>query len=311
MEKAERSIKPKAPFDFELTAGYHTYFQGHYGTDSLDQGVYRRLLDLNGSLVLASVRSAGSVDSPELSVELRGSALTPETADLAAEQIGWLLGVGQNLAPFYELAQQEPTMTEVTTRFYGLHLPHTASVFEALVLGILGQQIATNVARIIRTLLIETYGPSSIFEEESVDGSPFFAFPRPDALAAAPVEELRGKKLSWRKAEYVQGVAAEFAGGADMEREALEGLDDEEVVKRVIQLRGVGRWTAQWLLIRALGRPDALPLGDLALRRVVSQLYFEGEPVDDAQVERFCIPWSPWRSYATVYWFTALRRGMA
>ena len=233
----------------------------------------------------------------------------------AAEQIGWLLGVHQDLLPFYALASQDATMAAVTNKFYGLHLPHTASVFEALVLGILGQQIATNVARIIRTLLIEAYGSrglfDGIFEEKSIDGVPFFAFPRPEALAAAPVEELRGLKVSWRKAEYIQGVAAEFAGESGMERETLEGLEDEEVVKRVTLLRGVGPWTAQWLLIRALGRPDALPLGDLALRRVVSQLYFGGEPVDDAQVEEFCIPWSPWRSYATVYWFTALRRGMA
>ena len=306
MEKAHCSIKPKAPFDFELTAGYHTYFQGRYGTDSLDQGVYRRLLDLNGKLVLASVQSVGSIGSPELSLELEGRALTPGLVDSAADQIGWLLGVHQDLTLFYEVAQRDPTMAAATDRFYGLHLPHTATVFEALVLGILGQQIATNVARIIRTLLIETYGPRGVF-----DGETFYAFPRPEVLAAAPVEELRGLKLSWRKAEYVQGVAAEFAGRSGMERETLDGLDDEEVVKRVIQLRGVGRWTAQWLLIRALGRPDALPLGDLALRRVVSQLYFGGEPVDDAQVEEFCRPWSPWRSYATVYWFTALRRGMA
>lgn len=306
METAHRSINPTAPFDFDLTAGYHTYFQGRYGTDSLDQGVYRRLLDLNGTLVLASVRSAGSVDSPKLSLELRGGSLTPETVNSAVEQIGWLLGVHQDLAQFYELARQDTTMAAVTDRFYGLHLPHTTSVFEALVLGILGQQIATNVARIIRTLLIETYGPNAIFDKET-----FFAFPRPEVLAAASVEELRGFKLSWRKAEYVQGVAAEFAGGPAMELEALESLDDDEVVKKVVELRGVGQWTAQWLLIRALGRPDALPLGDLALRRVVSQLYFGGDPVDDAQVEEFCRQWSPWRSYATVYWFTAMRRGMA
>ena len=73
----------------------------------------------------------------------------------------------------------------------------------------------------------------------------------------------------------------------------------------------VGQWTAQWLLIRALGRPDALPLGDLALRRVVSRLYFQEEPLNDAQVEEFCRRWSPWRTYATTYMFTAMRTGMA
>ena len=311
METAHASINPKAPFDFELTAGYHTYFQGRYGTDSLEQGVYRRLLDLDGDLVLASVRSVGSVDSPELSVQLEGSALPPDTVDSAVSQIGWLLGVQQDLTPFYRLAQQDPTMEAVAARFYGLHLPHTATVFEALVLGILGQQIATNVARIIRTLLIETYGPRATFHGETGGGETFFAFPRPEVLAAAPVEELRGLKLSWRKAEYVQGVAAETFSSTWLSLATLDGLDDEEVVKKVVQLRGVGRWTAQWLLIRALGRSDALPLGDLALRRVVSQLYFGGNPVDDNQVEEFCRTWSPWRSYATVYWFTALRRGMA
>ena len=86
--------------------------------------------------------------------------------------------------------------------FHGLHLPHTASVFEALVLAILGQQIATTVARIIRTLLIETYGPRQTF-----DGEVYYSFPRPETLGALPVEELRGKKLSQRKAEYVQGIA--------------------------------------------------------------------------------------------------------
>ena len=153
METTQARISPAAPFDFELTAGYHTYFQGRYGTDSLDRGVYRRLLDLDGSLVLASVSSVGSVDSPELLVGLEGERLDLVTTDAAAARIGWLLGVEQDLAPFYRLAQQDPTMAAVVDRFRGLHLPHTASVFEALVLGILGQQISTSVARVIRTLL--------------------------------------------------------------------------------------------------------------------------------------------------------------
>ena len=304
--KITRIVVPKAPFDFELTAGYHTYFQGRYGTDSLEGGVYRRLLDLDGHLVLASVSSSGTVDSPQLEVELQGQDMTLGVADTAADAVGWLLGVEQDLASFYDLAGQDPNMAGIVQRFRGLHLPHTASVFEALVLGILGQQIATNVARIIRTLLIETYGP-----HEDFDGETYYAFPRPEVLASVPVEELRGLKLSWRKAEYVQGIALAALDSGGRNLEDFERLADDEVVKAATALRGIGNWTAQWLLIRALGRPDGLPLGDLALRRVVSQLYFEGVPVTDAQVEGFCQRWRPWRTYATVYWFTAMRRGMA
>ena len=68
-------------------------------------------------------------------------------------------------------------------------------------------------------------------------------------------------------------------------------------------------WTAQWTLIRAVGRPDALPLGDLALRRVVSRLFMDGAEVTDGQVEDIAQRWSPYRTYATVYLFSELRTG--
>ena len=298
------TVYPAAPFDFELTAGYLTYFQGRYGTDSLADGVYRRLLDLDGALVLASVRSVGTIESPELAVELRGESLTSSQVGKASEKVAWLLGAQQDLAPFYSMAETDSTMLAMTQRFHGLHLPHTASVFEALVLAILGQQIATNVARIIRTLLIETYGPSQTF-----DGDVHYSFPRPETLGAVPVEELRAKKLSQRKAEYVQGIAlAALEDPTGLE--GLHQLTDQEVVQSVTALRGVGNWTAQWLLIRALGREDALPLGDLALRRAVSRFYFGDVQLDDKQVEEFSRRWSPFRTYATVYMFTAMRTGM-
>jgi DNA-3-methyladenine glycosylase II len=305
MDRIARTITPVAPFDFELTAGYLTYFQGRYGTDSLTEGVYKRLLDLDGQLVLASVSSVGSLEAPELVVELRGEGLTSTMVDVATTKVAWILGVGQELEPFYSLAQSDPAMAAITQRFHGLHMPHTASVFEALVLAILGQQIATNVARIIRTLLIETYGP-----RQTIDGEIYYAFPRPETLAALRVEDLRGMKLSQRKAEYVHGIACTALDDPEF-IEGLHHLDDEAVVRQITSLRGVGNWTAQWLLIRALGRPDALPLGDLALRRVVSRLYFQDEPLNDAQVEEFCRRWSPYRTYATTYMFTAMRTGMA
>ena len=305
MDRISRNITPVAPFDFELTAGYLTYFQGRYATDSLVDGVYRRLLDLDGQLVLASVSSLGSLEKPELSVELQGEGLTSDNVEVATDKVAWILGVGQELEPFYASAQGDPAMAAITQRFHGLHMPHTASVFEALVLAVLGQQIATNVARIIRTLLIETYGP-----RQTIDGETYYAFPRPETLAALRVEDLRGMKLSQRKAEYVHGIACTALDDPEF-IEGLHHLDDEAVVRQITSLRGVGNWTAQWLLIRALGRPDALPLGDLALRRVVSRLYFQDEPLNDTQVEEFCRRWSPYRTYATTYMFTAMRTGMA
>lgn len=306
MDKSTTVVKPLAPFDFELTAGYHTYFQGRYGTDSIEGGVFRRLLDLDGKLVLASVRSVGSVEDPELTVELRGDRLTSEDAAAAAWRVGWLLGANQDLSGFYEHCGDQQGMADIIRRFHGLHLPHTPTVFEALVLAVLGQQISANVARVIRTLLIETYGPNRTF-----DGETYYSFPRPHTLAALSVEQLQALKLSRRKAEYVQGIAKTALEFSPVGLESLREMADDEVVAKIVELRGVGHWTAQWLLVRALGRPDALPLGDLALRRVVSRVFFKGEDLNDAQLEEFAARWSPWRAYATVYLFTALRDGIA
>ena len=303
MDRLTVSIKPVPPFNFELTAGYHTYFQNRYGTDTMEDGVYRRLIDLDDKLVLASVRSIGTLEAPELALELQGSELSPDDVESATDRVSWLLGVDQDLAPFYELGRADQAMAGLVEQFYGLHLPHTASVFEALVLAVLGQQISTNVARIIRTLLIETFGPSAEF-----DGETYYAFPRPASIWASSPAELHTMKLTQRKSEYVHGLAGS-ALDPEMGLECLEELTDREIVEKLVALRGVGMWTAQWVLIRAVGRPDALPLGDLALRRVVSHLFMDGEDVNDAKVEEIAQRWSPYRTYATVYLFSALRTG--
>ena len=303
MDRLTVSIKPVPPFNFELTAGYHTYFQSRYGTDTMEDGVYRRLIDLDDKLVLASVRSIGTLEAPELALELQGPELSPDDVESATDRVSWLLGVDQGLAPFYELGRADQAMAGLVEQFYGLHLPHTASVFEALVLAVLGQQISTNVARIIRTLLIETFGPSAEF-----DGETYYAFPRPASIWASSPAELHTMKLTQRKSEYVHGLAGS-ALDPEMGLECLEELTDREIVEKLVALRGVGMWTAQWVLIRAVGRPDALPLGDLALRRVVSHLFMDGEDVNDAKVEEIAQRWSPYRTYATVYLFSALRIG--
>ncbi len=303
MDRMTATIHPVAPFDFELTAGYHTYFQGRYGTDTMEDGVYRRLLDLGDKLVLASVRSSGTVDAPELALELQGPELSPENVGLATDRVSWLLGVDQDLAQFYELGRADEAMAGLVDEFYGLHLPHTATVFEALVLAVLGQQISTSVARIIRTLLIETFGPSAEF-----DGQTYYAFPRPESIWASSPAELHTMKLTQRKSEYVHGLAGSTLDTA-VGLERLDELTDREIVEKLTALRGVGLWTAQWALIRAVGRPDALPLGDLALRRVVSRLFMDGEDVTDTQVEEIAQRWSPYRTFATVYLFSALRTG--
>ena len=302
--KLTRVIKPIAPYDFELTAGQPNYSRDQeFKTEDYADGSYLRLLDLGERVALASVSSQGTADDPELAVTLRGEDLADDDADRAAKQISWLLGCDQDLKPFYDSVGDDPVLAEVVQQFYGYHNTRTASVFEALVQAVMGQQIATAVARIVRNLLIQTYGVRG-----TVDGREWYAFPRAETLAKAEVSDLRQLKLSVRKSEYIQGIARAALESPDG-FEGMHDLPDDEVVKGMVALRGVGQWTAQWVLVRALARPDGFPIGDLALRRTVAGLYFDGAEITDGELLEFSQRWSPWRSYATAYLFAALRAG--
>ena len=302
MNTLTRQLRPTAPYDFALTAAYHAYFQERSGADTFANGVYRRLLDLDGRLALASVRDTGRPDSPQLTLELRGPALAPPDIQRAADQIARMLGITQDQAPFYAQAQSDPVLPSLIRQFHGLHLPCAATLFESLVFAVLGQQISARVARMMRMLLIQHYGAQMQF-----DGETYYAFPRPEAILESSPEELRGLKLTQRKAEYIHGIAA---AALTPDWPDPDQLPDAEIVRRLTALRGIGHWTAQWALLRGLARPDALPLGDLALRRAVSRLWRNNEPTTDAQVAALAENWRPWRSYATAYLFAAMRTGM-
>ena len=299
-----RIITPVAPYDFELTAGQPSYSRDQeFKTEDYIDGAYLRLLDLGDKAALAQVESTGSVDDPALTVSLTGDDLTDDDAERASRQISWLLGCDQDLRPFYDSVAHDPILRDVVEQFYGYHNTRTASVFEALVQAVMGQQIATAVARIVRNLLIQNYGLHT-----SIGDREWYAFPRAETLARAEVSDLRQLKLSVRKSEYIQGIARAALESPDG-FERMHDLPDDEVVKGMVALRGVGNWTAQWVLVRALARPDGFPIGDLALRRTVASLYFDGAEINDEELLEFSHRWSPWRSYATAYLFAALRAG--
>ena len=304
MERRNTLLKPTAPYDFALTAGYHISLQSRKADDPLHSEIYRRPIEVNGRPLLVSVRSTGTVERPELEVEVAGEAVTENDAQTASKEVAWILATDMDVENFYSFTQDDPTISSITRQLYGLHPTRSDSIFEALVTSIIGQQLAATVARIIRSLLMETYG-----SQLSLDGRTYPVFPSPEAILSAGVDGLRGIKLSARKAEYILNIASEVSSGS-LSLESIRALSDEEAEKQVTGLRGVGKWTWQWLQISTLGHPDAFPAGDLALRRTVSQLYFGGESISEEAVLEFSLRWSPWRSLVTFYLFAALRRGL-
>jgi DNA-3-methyladenine glycosylase II len=304
MEKTLFSLKPVPPYDFELTAAYSTYFRGNYGTDQFHDGVFRRLLGVGDALCLASVSSSGVLDFPEVRVELTHETLKDEIFSVCLGLVSRVLGLDQCLDPFYSMADVDPALSEIARTLRGLHLPQTATVFEALVLSIVGQGISAQAAKRLREVLIQAYGPSA-----EIAGRKYYAFPYPDRLAGAGMNGLRSIGLTKAKAESVLSIATELAEGR-LDLESLRGRPDEEAIRILTGIKGVGPWTAQWVLIRGLGRPDGFPCTDIALLRAIAMLLGKEGPVKPSEALEYSLRWSPYRSFVTAYLFAAYRMGM-
>ncbi len=311
MSDVHFAMSPTPPYDHGLTASHITFNQAQYGADVFEDGHYRRLLQIEGRQMLVDVDWNGEPDTPALTVQAHGPGIGDEDAPAIERTARWLLGTDQDLAEFYQLAFADDRLAPLVNRFRGLHIPQAASVFEALVSAILGQQVSSVVARVLRNTLVETYG-----EQLEHRGAIYRTFPTPAAIAGASVNDLRAVKLSGRKAEYVRDVAEGVAAG-ELDLEGLHALRDEEVVEELCRIRGVGPWTAHWLLIRAFGRADGFPHGDLALQRHVTSLLRTrhdggaGSKMSADEALEASLRWAPYRSYATTYLFAAGRQGLA
>ncbi|MCH7655729.1 MAG: DNA-3-methyladenine glycosylase 2 family protein [Chloroflexi bacterium] len=296
-------IQAPEPFDFDLTVEHQTYYRGRAGADLYADGAYYRALRRPGGGAFA-VRAAPAGDG-FLDVRLPAGGSASDLA-LAVEAVPRLLGFEADLPGFYARLASDPVLASTLGALHGLRPARAETVFEALVMAVAAQQISGAVARVIRDGLMVSYGTRL-----EADGHELHAFPTPEALVATGVDGLRAHKLSWRKSEYIHGIAVQTLEGA-IDDERLGAMDDDEAIAALTSVRGVGRWTAQWVLIRALGRPDVLPEGDLALKRVVSELYFGGEPMHERRLAEFAQErWSPYRGLVTTYLFAQLRRARA
>ena len=195
-------------------------------------------------------------------------------------------------------------MKPLVNLFKGLHIPQTLTVYEGLITAIIGQQISTNVASMLRSLIIELYGVST-----SINGETFYSFPTPQSIAEIGVEELVNNKFSRRKAEYIHSISEKEASG-QIDLESTKRMTIEEATETLTCLRGVGPWTIQWLLIRSLGFSDGFPSGDLALQKILGESLNTREKMTSEEALAFSQRWTPYRSWATTFIFAALRNGI-
>ncbi len=247
-------IAVPGPFDFALTTERFRVFGVDRATVWHEGGLHR------------------VVGGREVRIEAAPGGVDVEPLDSETEPIvRTMLGLVFELEPFYAWAAGDDVLGAATKRLVGFRPSLAPDPFEMLVGAITAQQVSLFAATAIRNRMTERFGAQA---------GVAWSFPTRDALAAATEAELVGLGFSRRKAEYTVGLAR-----ADIDLDVLPGLADDEVKARLVAVRGIGEWTAEWFLARHLARPNAWPWGDLALRKAVASLY-GGLDVREAQ-ERF------------------------
>jgi DNA-3-methyladenine glycosylase II len=259
------------PFDFELTTERFRAF-GHDLANLWVDGSLHRVV---GTRELRIEAAPGGAEVEPLDDETRPVALA-------------LLGAPFDLDGFYGWAQDDPVLRGLTETLAGFRPPLAPDPFETLVTSVTAHQVSLFAAFAIRNRLIEQFGRQV---------GQAYAFPTAERLRAATQDDLTALGFSGRKAEYVLGLAQE-----PIDLDELASLPDEEVKRRLVSIRGIGEWTAEWFLARHLARPRAWPVGDVALEKAVRAFYPEAGDLRAAR-ERF----EPFQNLSAHYLLTAAR----
>jgi DNA-3-methyladenine glycosylase II len=201
-----------------------------------------------------------------------------------------LLGFDRRLDDFYAAAAEDPGLDQFARCFRGLEPPRFPSLFEALINAFACQQVTLSLG----IQLLNRLAAAACARHRDTPGGRAFAFPSPADLAGREPDELRALGFSRQKAQAIIELARAVAqDGLDLE--ALEQVDDATAAERLQGLRGVGRWTAEYVLLRGLGRLHVFPGDDVGARNNLQRWLGFLEPLDYEGVRRTLAQWAPFQ----------------
>jgi len=180
-----------------------------------------------------------------------------------------------------ELSNNDKILSKIIGKFEDLELISRGDMFFTLIRSIIGQQISVKAASTVWLRLTEKVGEIT-----------------PENILSTDFEDLRKCGLSQRKTEYIIGISESWNEYSNFD---WDKMNDEEIIEKLVELRGVGKWTAEMILIFTLLRPDVFPIGDIGMIRGIEKSYKSGEKISKEELDEISKKWSPWRTVACCY----------
>jgi DNA-3-methyladenine glycosylase II len=282
-------LHPSGPYNLSLSLNIAHAFSPEKHTEV---DVLRAAVMLGEAPAVIHIKQT-SLDPPVLKV------WSPQNVrkDLLKGAAEWVALSELDLSPFYSISQKHRRLGPIIKQLHGLKHLRPATIFEMAVIAVTEQQISLTAAYRIRHRIVERFG-------QKIDD--LWIFPGPRDLSEAPLQELAACGLSSRKAQYITDFARAVSDGT-LNLDSIKNMNDDEARAFIEGQRGFGRWSANYILIRGLGRVDSLPSDDLGIRTILGQYLGDGSRMTAAEVEESLEPFKPYRGLAMFYFLAHSR----
>jgi DNA-3-methyladenine glycosylase II len=290
MEMMNFSLKPVPPFRLDLTVWVLRRAPVNM-MDRWDGKTYRRVLVFDDVPAEVSIEQIEAPKAANLKVNVKGLSPTAKNKNAVISELQKILGLNIDLAPFYKLASTNKKLEEIVSRFMGFKPIRLPSIFETLLNAIACQQVSLNVGLLLLNRLCVAYGLS--FENQH-------AFVHPKDLINAQPADLRKIGFSYRKSEYILGIARGIVEG-QLDLEGLAELDDESIIAKLRQIHGVGRWTAEYGALRGFGRLNVFPADDTGAQAKFKEWLRLRKQPDYDRMYKTLNKWKPYRGLVYFY----------
>lgn len=291
-------LRPRAPFRLDLTAWAFKRRPADklYGWDG---ETFSRGLLLRDTPIAVHVRQSRGGQRPCLEI----TANLPTGGRIRQEDIeptvARMLGADVDLTAFYEVAARSGKMKALAEQCRGLHPPCYPSLFECFVNAVACQEVSLHVGLMLLNRTCQTFGAAAPDD--------LLTFPTAATMSAVSTEELMALAFSRNKANYIREMAQAITGGA-ADLDSLQALPDEQLLERLLAFKGIGRWSAEYMMLRGYARYAVFPMGDVGARGRLEDFLRLPRKTSVETLQGYVDKWKP---YSGLLYFHLLIWGLA
>src|SRR6266568_7696051 len=288
------TLIPAPPFNFDKSLNFLGVFMPTKQEQTISSHTLSKAISIDGQTIVFQLISIGTTENPQLEYTLFSTQpITEETQNAVVERMTFFLSLEDDLQPFYRIGQEDVDFSPIIELLYGYHQVKFLTPFENACWAVLTQRNPMKIAQKTKQVLVEKYGSGL-----EVYGSVYWAFPEPMQIVVADESELLKVIRNDRRTEYLLAIARAFS---EVDEEFLKTAPDKEVEAWLRSIKGIGEWSATFIMVRGLGRMEYIPLTETRLLEAASKVYGHGEELSREDLKRLAERYGPWQGYWAHY----------